>query len=116
MQEAPKPAAVAAAEPVVVAAAAEEGVPQPAATAAAEPAAGAVHVKARGAHPLYPARAAVADADVPWSKSVPGYAPTQFTHPVVRTSPLLRAAASCPPPHRGARGLKAPARPPAHCR
>ena len=42
----------------------------------------ALHVKARSAHPAYPARAEVADADVRWPGSAE-YDPVEFTHPVV---------------------------------
>ena len=41
-----------------------------------------LHVKARSAHPAYPARAEVADADVSWQCSAE-YHPIEFTHPAV---------------------------------
>ena len=43
----------------------------------------ALHVKARSAHPAYPARAEVVDADVSWQCGAADYHPTEFTHPVV---------------------------------
>lgn len=40
-------------------------------------------MKARSAHPAYPARAEVVDANVSWQCGAADYHPTEFTHPVV---------------------------------
>ena len=76
----------------------------------------ALHAKARSAHPAYPARAEIADADVHWQGSVE-YHPVEFTHAVVyandvtvkpegwadpgaaRASPPCPALGSGPSPH-----------------
>jgi ADP-ribose pyrophosphatase len=42
-----------------------------------------VHVKARSAHPAYPARFPVDDEKVPFSETFAEYRPVEFTHPVV---------------------------------
>ena len=41
------------------------------------------HVKSRGPHPLYPARADVPDESVEWDVPWEGYAPVEFLHEVV---------------------------------
>ena len=42
-----------------------------------------LHLRARGPHPAYPERAAVADARVPWANSYPRYKPVEFIHKAV---------------------------------
>lgn len=47
----------------------------------------ALHTKARGPHPGYPARTVVGDKQVKWSESFVSYKPANFTHATVRAGP-----------------------------
>ena len=44
---------------------------------------GQVHVRARGAHPAYPARASVSDEQVAWEHTFAAYSPVEYVHPTV---------------------------------
>ena len=64
-----------------------------------------VHAKARSAHPAYPARFPVPDAEVPWARPFLGYDPPLFEHPVLAKfdSSKVEGGWADPPNPEGAR-------------